>query len=434
MKEVKIGLLGFGTVGTGVYELLEKNREVIKERIGLVPVIKRILVRDPKKIRSISVSPEIFTTSFEDILEDPEISIVCELMGGIIPAKEYVLKALQKGKEVVTANKAILAEYGDEIWGEALKRQRFLGFEASVGGGIPIIKTLREALIGNKIKSIVGIVNGTTNYILTKMLEEKTDFKEALKEAQKKGYAEADPTLDINGMDAAHKIAILASLSFGSFIKASQVYVEGIENIDLIDLNFAKNFGYVIKLLAFAIKHKNDIEVRVHPTLIPENHVLASIRLNYNAFYVTGDFVGDVLLYGLGAGKEPTASAVVSDLITAIEFSFFKKKPFIKYPLTFDKKRYKIKPMEEVEFKYYFRFSAVDKPGVLSKISGVLGKYNISIASVVQIGRQKKKQAVPIVMLTHEAKERNVLKALQEIDSLEVVSAPTKKYRIMDFT
>lgn len=186
MKEVKIGLLGFGTVGTGVYELLEKNREVIKERIGLVPVIKRILVRDPKKIRSISVSPEIFTTSFEDILEDPEISIVCELMGGITPAKEYVLKALQKGKEVVTANKAILAEYGDEIWGEALKRQRFLGFEASVGGGIPIIKTLREALIGNQIRSIVGIVNGTTNYILTKMLEEKTDFKEALREAQKK--------------------------------------------------------------------------------------------------------------------------------------------------------------------------------------------------------------------------------------------------------
>jgi homoserine dehydrogenase len=355
-------------------------------------------------------------------------------MGGITPAKEYVLKALQKGKEVVTANKAILAEYGDEIWGEALKRQRFLGFEASVGGGIPIIKTLREALIGNQIRSIVGIVNGTTNYILTKMLEEKTDFKEALREAQKKGYAEADPTLDINGMDAAHKIAILASLAFGSFIKASQVYVEGIENIDLIDLNFAKNFGYVIKLLAFAIKHKNHIEVRVHPTLIPENHVLASIRLNYNAFYVTGDFVGDVLLYGLGAGKEPTASAVVSDLITAIEFSFFKKKPFIKYPLTFDKKRYKIKPMEDVEFKYYFRFSAIDKPGVLSKISGVLGKYNISIASVVQIGRQKKKQAVPIVMLTHEAKERNVLKALQEIDSLEVVSAPTKKYRIMDLT
>jgi len=433
MEEVKIGLLGFGTVGTGVFELLEKNRELIKERIGLVPVIKKILVRDLKKSRNTQVNPELFTTSFEEILEDPEISIVCELIGGISPAKDYVLRALQKGKEVVTANKAILAEYGDEIWGEALKNGRFLGFEASVGGGIPIIKTLREALIGNEIKSIVGIVNGTTNYILTKMLEENMDFREALKEAQKKGYAEADPTLDINGMDAAHKIAILASLSFGSFIKSSQVYVEGIEDIDLMDLTFAKNFGYIIKLLAFAIKQKNYIEVRVHPTLIPENHVLASIRLNYNAFYLTGDFVGDVLLYGLGAGKEPTASAVVSDIITAIEFSYFRKKPFIKYPLTFSQKSYKIRSMDEVEFKYYFRFSALDKPGVLSKISGVLGKYNISIASVVQIGRQKKKQAVPIVMLTHEAKEKNVAKALEEIDNLEVVSAPTKKYRIMDF-
>jgi len=430
MKEVNIALLGFGTVGTGVYELLTKNSDLIKERIGIKPIIKKILVKDLKKKREIEVDKNLLTTNVEEILKDPEISIVCELMGGIEPAKEYVLKALKEGKEVVTANKAILAQHGDEIWEEARKRKRFLGFEASVGGGIPIIKTLKEALIGNNIKSIIGIINGTTNYILTKMLENNLSFKDALKAAQAKGYAEADPTLDIKGIDSAHKISILASLAFGFYIPVSKVYIEGIDQIDLMDLKFAKDFGYVVKLLAFALKRKGKIEVRVHPTLIPENHVLTSVRLNYNALYITGDFVGDILLYGLGAGKEPTASAVVSDIIDAIEYSYFGKKPFIKYPLT-KNNFFNIRPIEEVEFKYYFRFSAIDKPGVLSKISGILGKNNISIASVVQIGRQKKKGSVPVVMLTHETKEKNVIKALQEIDKLDVVTAPTKKFRIL---
>jgi len=432
MKEIKIALLGFGTVGTGVYELLEKNSELIKERVGIKPVIKKILVRDLKKKRDAKVDKNLFTTDIEEILNDPEILIVCELMGGIEPAKSYVLKALQKGKEVVTANKAILAQHGDEIWEEARKKKRFLGFEASVGGGIPVIKTLKEALIGNSIKSIIGIINGTTNYILTRMLENNLNFKDALKAAQTKGYAEADPSLDIKGIDSAHKISILASLAFGFYIPASEVYTEGIDGIDLMDLKFAKDFGYIVKLLAFARKRKGKIEIRVHPTLIPENHVLTSVRLNYNALYITGDFVGDVLLYGLGAGKEPTASAVVSDIIDAIEYSYFGKKPFIKYPLTKNNNFSNIRPIEEVEFKYYFRFSAIDKPGVLSKISGILGKYNISIASVVQIGRQKKKGSVPVVMLTHETKEKNVIKALQEIDKLDVVTAPTKKIRILE--
>ncbi|WP_038057240.1 homoserine dehydrogenase [Thermodesulfobacterium hydrogeniphilum] len=431
MEEVKIGLLGFGTVGSGVYELLQKNADLIKERIGIKPVVKKILVKDLKKERKINNS-KLFTTNIEDILNDPEISIICELIGGIQPAKDFIIKAFKKGKEVITANKAILAQYGDEVWKEAYKNKRFLGFEAAVGGGIPIIKTLKEALIGNKIQSIIGIINGTTNYILTKMLEDNISFEEALKEAKKKGYAEADPTLDINGMDSAHKISILASLAFGVFIHVSKVYIEGIEDIDLMDLKFAKDFGYVIKLLAFAKKKNNQIEIRVHPTLIPENHVLTSVRLNYNALYITGDFVGDILLYGLGAGKEPTASAVVSDIVSAIEYSYFRKEPFIKYPLTERKKIIKIKPMEEVEFQYYFRFSAIDKPGVLSKISGILGNYNISIASVVQIGRQKQKGSVPIVMLTHETKEKNVIKALKEIDKLDVVTSPTKRLRIME--
>ena len=432
MKEIKIALLGFGTVGMGVYELLKKNSELIKERVGIRPVVKKILVRDPKKKRDIKIDQKYFTTNIEEILEDPEISIVCELIGGIEPAKTYILKALQKGKEVVTANKAILAQYGNEIWEEARKRKRFIGFEASVGGGIPIIKTIKESLIGNSISSIIGIINGTTNYILTRMLENNFQFKDALKMAQAKGYAEADPTLDIKGIDSAHKISILASLAFGFYIPVSEVYTEGIEDIDLMDLKFAKDFGYIVKLLAFAKKRKRKIEIRVHPTLIPETHVLTSVRLNYNALYITGDFVGDILLYGLGAGKEPTASAVVSDIIDAIEYSYFKKKPFIKYPLTKNNDFFNIRSIEEVEFKYYFRFSAIDKPGVLSKISGILGKHNISIASVVQIGRQKKKGSVPVVMLTHETKEKNVNKALQEIDKLDVVTASTKKFRILE--
>ncbi len=432
MKEVKIALLGFGTVGMGVYELLEKNSSLIEERVGIKPVIKKILVRDLKKKRDVKVDKSLFTTDIEEIIEDPKISIVCELIGGIEPAKSYVLKALQKGKEVITANKAILAQHGDEIWEEARKRKRFLGFEASVGGGIPVIKTLKEALIGNHIKSIVGIINGTTNYILTRMLENNLNFKDALKAAQAKGYAEADPTLDIKGIDSAHKISILASLAFGFYVPVSQVYTEGIDEIDLMDLKFARDFGYVVKLLAFARKRKGKIEIRVHPALIPENHVLTSVRFNYNALYVTGDFVGDVLLYGLGAGKEPTASAVVSDIIDAIEYSYFGKKPFIKYPLTKNDNFFNIRPIEEVEFKYYFRFSAIDKPGVLSKISGILGKNNISIASVVQIGRQKRKGSVPVVMLTHETKEKNVVKALEEIDKLDVVTGPTKKFRILE--
>ncbi|NPA39467.1 MAG: homoserine dehydrogenase [Thermodesulfobacteria bacterium] len=429
MEEVKIGLLGFGTVGKGVYELIKKNQDLIQKRTGIKLSIKKALVRDPQKHKG--YPEELFTTEPDEVFKDPEINIVCELIGGEHPAKEYILKALELGKEVITANKAVLAKWGDEVWGTADKLGRFLGFEASVGGGIPIIKTLKEALIGNDITSIIGIINGTTNYILTRMLEENLSFEKALNEAKEKGYAEADPTLDINGMDSAHKIAILASLAFGFFIPVEKVYVEGIENVSVLDLMFAKDFGYIIKLLAFAIKGENEVEVRVHPTLIPENHVLASIRLNYNALYITGNFVGEVLLYGLGAGKEPTASAVVGDIIDAVEHRLFKKTSFIKYPLTKKDNFYKIKPMDEVESKYYFRFSAIDRPGVLSKISGVLGEHQISIASVVQIGRQKPGESVPIVMLTHETKEKNVKLAFKEIEKLDVVTDKPIKLRIL---
>lgn len=428
MKSIKIGLLGFGTVGQGVYRLLETQREVLRERTGLDLQIKRILIRDPNKDRGLP--RELFTTNYEDILYDPEISIICELIGGLEPAKTYILKAIENGKQVVTANKAVLAEAGDEIYRLATEKGIFLGFEASVGGGIPIIKTLREALVGNKIESILGIINGTTNYILTRMLESNLSFERALEEAREKGYAEADPTLDLRGYDSAHKLAILASLAFGTYVSSDKIYVEGIDDIDLMDLKFSRDFGYIVKLVASARKTKSGIELMVFPALIPENHILTSVRLNYNAIYISGDFVGDVLLYGLGAGGEPTASAVVSDLVSAGEYLIHKKSPLIKYPHPSPTKL-KIKSISESIFRYYFRFTAVDRPGVLSKISGILGEHEISIASVVQIGRQIKKGAVPIVMLTHETQEKKVIDALNEIDKLDVVKGKTKRLRIL---
>ncbi len=431
MKKLKIGLLGFGTVGQGVYELLEKNKSLIKEKTGLEWEIKKILVRDKEKRREVKVPSELLTTDPYEILEDREVNIICELMGGIEPAITYILKALEKGKHLITANKAVLAERGEEVFKLAQEKGVFLGFEASVAGGIPIIKTLRESLIGNQLERIMGIINGTTNYILTKMLEEDLSFERSLEEAKAKGYAESDPSFDLSGKDSAHKLSILASLAFGNYIPYNKVYVEGIEEIEVKDLQFAKNFGYVVKLIAEAQREKNQIVLRVFPSLLPENHILSSVRLNYNAIYVKGDFVGEVLLYGLGAGKEPTASAVVSDIVSAGEYIYSQKIPLITYP-KIGERSLKIKPIEDSNFKYYFRFMAVDKPGVLSKIAGVLGEHKISIASVVQIGRHKKKGTVPLVILIHETQEKRVKSALKEIERLDVVKGKTKVLRILE--
>jgi len=428
LKRVEIGLLGFGTVGQGVFELLERQREILIKRTGLDLRVKRILVRDLNKKRPLP--KELFTTNFEEILNDPEISVICELIGGLEPARTYLLRAIESGKQVVTANKAVLAEAGEEIFRLAKEKGVYLGFEASVGGGIPVIKTLKEALVGNRIESILGIINGTTNYILTRMLESNLSFERALEEAKERGYAEADPSLDLKGFDSAHKLAILASLAFGSYVSSEKIYVEGIDEIDLMDLKFSRDFGYIVKLVASARRTKRGIELMVFPALIPENHILTSVRLNYNAVYIKGDFVGDILLYGLGAGKEPTASAVVSDLVSAGEYLIHKRAPLLSYPQS-TSHQLKILPISESLFRYYFRFTAVDRPGVLSKISGILGKYDISIASVVQIGRQIRKGAVPIVMLTHETQEKKVVDALNEIDKLDVVRAKTKRLRIL---
>ncbi len=431
-QKIYVGLLGLGTIGSGVYELLQKNKKVIESRTGVSIEIKKILVRDINKPRKIKVKKELLTTNFEEILQDGEIKIICELMGGIEPACTYILQALEAGKEIVTANKAVLAEKGEKVWERAQSLGRFVGFEASVAGGIPVIKVLRESLSGNNIKSITGILNGTTNYILTRMQEENLSFKKALKEAQKKGYAESDPTLDINGSDSAHKLSILASLAFGTYIPGSQVYKEGIEDVELMDIKFAETFGYNVKLIAVARKLKKGLDLRVHPALIPQKAPLSSVRLNYNAVFIQGDFAGDIMLAGLGAGKEPTASAVVSDIISASEHVLFNKKSFLKYPFTKGDNLFKILSIEDLKFEYYFRFQAVDKPGVLSRIAGILGAHEISIASVIQMGREKRGGTVPIVMITHEAEERKVKEALKKIETLDCIKPPVKKLRILN--
>ncbi len=428
MREIGIGLLGLGVVGSGVCRLLSENGEFLARKTGVRLVIRRILVRDPGKKRPVRVPREILTTRAEDLWTDPEIKIVCELMGGLEPARSYILAALAAGKHVVTANKAVLAEHGPEVLSAAQAAGCGLFFEAAVGGGVPIIKTLRESLAANRIGRITAIVNGTCNYILTRMTEEGLPFGEALAEAQARGFAEADPTLDISGRDSVHKLAILATLAYGSFVPAEKIYVEGLTGLEVPDIVFAREFGFVPKLLALAREENGQVEVRVHPTLIPEGHVLASVKGAYNGFLLRGDFVGEVLLYGLGAGAEPTASAVVGDLLDAARLILSGGKPG---PILFRENPLRLKPMEEVVSRYYFRFSAVDRPGVLSKISGVLGRLGISIASVIQKGRQEK-GPVPIVMLTHEAREADVRRALAEIDRLDVVTAPTKLLRILE--
>ncbi len=417
---IGIGLIGFGTVGTGVVKLLKENQQILKERLGTSLILKRIADLDLERDRGVEVPREILTRDALKVIEDPEVKVVVELIGGIEPARTYILRALELGKPVVTANKALLALHGKEIFQRARQRGVTIGFEASVGGGIPVIKVLKEALVANRIKAIFGILNGTSNYILSKMTEEGMDYDNALREAQRLGYAEADPSLDVDGFDAAHKLTLLASLAFGSWVDFKKVYVEGIRNISPIDIEFAREFGYRIKLLAIAKEDPEGIQLRVHPTMIPEGHLLARVNGVLNAVYVLGDAVGPLLLYGQGAGSLPTASAVISDLSDVVKG----RNPLPQFP----KGDMKTKEIEELRCVYYLRFSAIDRPGVLSKISGILGKNGISITSVIQKGRTRK-GAVPIVMITHEAVERNIRRALEEIDTLDVIRDSTKLIR-----
>ncbi|MBW1677393.1 MAG: homoserine dehydrogenase [Deltaproteobacteria bacterium] len=431
MKQIHIGLLGFGTVGSGMVKILLENRGVIESRLGASLALKWIADLDLERDRGVAVDASLLTTDAEMVVDDPEVDIVVELIGGYEPAKSFILKAIENGKHVVTANKALLAAHGDEIFSAASRKGVEVGFEASVGGGIPLIRSLKEGLVADRIESLFGILNGTANYILTKMTDQARPFSKVLEEAQALGYAEADPTFDIEGIDTAHKLTILLAIAYGVPIDSEAVYTEGISKVTPLDIKFIKEFGYRIKLLAISKDDGEAIEARVHPTLIPDDSMLANVNDAYNALYIKGDAVGNVMLYGPGAGMMPTGSAVVSDLVDVarnILTDAVGRVPSVGYQPAGVKAR-RIKSIEELKTEYYFRVSAEDTPGVLSKISGILGKHQISIKSVHQKGRDLV-GAVPIVMITHEAKEAAVRMALSEIDQLDVVKDKTVLIRI----
>ncbi|MFA4916477.1 MAG: homoserine dehydrogenase [Syntrophales bacterium] len=433
MKEIKIGLIGCGTIGTGVVKLLQDSAVLLEKRLGAKLVLKKIADLDITTPRNVSVGKHLLTTDAEEILKDHEIAIVIELMGGYEPARSFILKAIRNKKHVVTANKALLAAHGDEIFRAVEAGGVSIGFEAAVGGTIPIIKTLRESLVANRIKSILGIMNGTSNYILSKMTDERKAFDAVLKEAQDLGFAEADPTFDIEGIDAAHKLAIILTLAYGKRVNIDDLYRQGISKIGQQDIEFAKELGYRIKLLAIAIQREESIEARIHPTMVPLDHLLASVDGNFNAFHIIGDAADSVFLYGQGSGMMPTASAVVSDLVD-IARDMLKGVSGRVPARSFSEEAIddiRLMPFDDIVTNYYFRFSAVDRPGVLSKVSGILGKNNISIAAVIQKER-KLCGAVPIVMTTHKSKEKDVREALGEIDHLDIVLGETILIRIED--
>lgn len=426
MKQLKIGLLGLGQVGSGVYSILKSKGPALARKNGASLVIKEIAVRHRTKRRSVRPRGIPLTTSARQLVRNPELDVIVELIGGIHPAKELILAALRSGKDVVTANKALLAEHGRELFTEAERLGRHLFFEASVGGGIPVIKVLREGLAANRIRSIYSIINGTTNYILTKMSEDHLDFKEALGLAQKKGYAEADPRLDLEGIDSAHKLTILASLVFGGWVSFRDIYVRGISSIRSEDISFAREFGYTIKLLAVAKKTADGIEAHVQPTLLPNAHVLSNVGGSYNAVFMQGDEVGDILLYGQGAGSRPTGSAVVSDLIDLAHLDSLSGATRFFMP---NLNPIRVRNISSLLSRYYLRFHVVDRPGVLAQISKVLGSHKISISDVIQKERRIG-SVVPLILLTHGTQEHALSNAVKIIDRLPVVKGKTHVLRI----
>lgn len=429
MDKINLGLIGLGTIGTGVVKIIQKNQFLFRERLGVELCLKKVVDIDLERKRDLDLSSINLSNDISEILSDEKIDIVIELMGGYEPARSYVLTALRKGKHVVTANKALLSKYWDEIMETARESNVGIYFEASVCGGIPLILSITKGLAGNQVLSINGILNGTCNYILSKMSNEKKDFKEVLEDAKLKGYAEVDPSLDINGYDSAHKLAILSSLSFGQNISFDDIYVEGITEITLEDCVYAQEeFGCIIKLLAIGQVVNDKIDLRVHPTLIPKKHLLSKVEGAYNAVYVRGDNVGDLLFYGMGAGKFPTASAVLSDVVDIASKIKNNNVNFKDFLCQRGEKK-KILPIEELKLKYYIRFSTVDKPGVLAKIAGILGDNNISIASVVQ-KESYGEDTASVIMLTHRALEKDIRKALLEIDKLEVIKAKSVLIRV----
>ncbi|MFH1094197.1 MAG: homoserine dehydrogenase [Candidatus Omnitrophota bacterium] len=427
IKKINLGLLGFGTIGSGVLKVLYKKAALLENKLGLKISLKRVCEINPALLKKLKAKKVDVCSNADRIIEDPQIDIVIELIGGIHPAKEYILKALRNKKHVVTANKALLAEEGEEIFKTAKENGVDVYFEASVGAGIPIIRSLREGLIANKIESVYGIINGTSNYILTQMSESGCDFKNALKEAQKKGYAEKNPHMDISGIDSAHKIAILARICFNQAVQFDKIYIEGINDIELSDLDYAQELGFCVKLLAIAKKVQNGLQIRVHPCLVPKGHLLANVKGIYNAVFIKADLIGKALLQGQGAGQMTTASAVVGDVISiAQKIGLENQMDFLNIKDSSLSKE--ILSIDQLLTRYYIRFTALDEPEVLSKISKILGKFKISIYSVIQKGRRQS-QAVPIVMMTHEAREKDIRKALAQINKLPCIKKKTVTIR-----
>ncbi len=429
MRQVGIGIAGLGTVGAGVYKHVAQNRALLTERIGAELVIRRAVVRDVHKPRVAGPPPAELTTRWQDLIDDPGVEIVVELMGGIDEPLALINAAIDAGKVVVTGNKALLAEHGREIFARAAERKVPVFFEASTAGGIPIIKTIREALIANHLVSLHGIINGTSNYILTRMTDAGLDFADALAEAQAHGYAEADPTLDINGWDAAHKAVILASLAYGFWVETDKIFVEGIDRVTATDIRFAGELGYRVKLLAI-IKAEDGVEVRVHPTLIPKTHVLASVSGVFNAVRVCGDVVGETLFYGRGAGQDPTASAVISDLAEAAVALGGQHRT---YGFTPHGLYGTCRPLAEIVSRYYLRLAVEDRPGVLAQVAGILGAHGIGISSVVQPETHDDQGRAQLVLMLDRASHRQMQTALGEILRLACVMPPAALLRVESF-
>jgi homoserine dehydrogenase len=431
LKPVRLALLGCGTVGEGVVRLLRHNAAMFERKLGVPLELAGVADRSLKPIPALGIDAKLITRDAAALVAREDIDIVAELFGGYEPARSLILRALAAGKDVVTANKALLAAHGGEIFGAAVKAGLAVGFEASVGGGVPIIRTLREALAGDRQRAVYGIVNGTCNSILSMMTDGDAEFADALKQAQRDGLAEADPTVDIEGHDAAHKLCLLVTLAFGVLLEPPQVHTEGISRIALADINYARELGYTIKLLAIAKDDDGAIEARVHPTMIPARHLLAGVGGAFNAIYIHGEALGSSMYFGQGAGQMPTATAVMADILEIARHRLAGARGgahALGYPFA-HLKRARVKPIDDVICEYYLRFNARDKPGVLGAIASVLGRNGISIVSVIQKGRGVE-TTVPVIMRTHEAREKNLKRALASIGRLKMVEGPPVFIRI----
>jgi len=427
IKLLRLGILGLGTVGSGVVKILEKNAENIKNKVGTEVKIKKILVNNLEKERDIEINRDLLTNKVEDIIDNPEIDIVVELIGGEQPAYDYIIRSIENGKSIVTANKLVIAKYGKKIFRKADENNVQVCYEGSVAGGLPIIRPLQNSLAANRIEKIYGILNGTTNYILTDMSKTQKDFDESLKNAQKLGFAEADPSSDIDGHDAAYKITILSSLAFERFVDVRDVYVEGIREIKSADLEIAHEMGYVIKLLAIAKNGLDGVDIRVHPAFVPEDHPISMINGTYNCVYLHGDAVGQVMSTARGAGQMPTGSAVTADIIQVAKDINHDQREVQRMESFLESN---VTDIDEIENSFYLRFEVKDKPGVLSHITKIFGDNNVSLASVLQ--KQKNNPIVPLVFITHHVKEKNLKKSLAKIKELDDVIEINSVIRVED--